>query len=97
MANVFIPATMRSLTGGREVVEASGRDVRGVIDDLEQRYPGIRDRLCEDGELRTGLSVVVGASVSGLGLRQHVEADDEIHFLPAIGGGHGGDNGGRVT
>jgi hypothetical protein len=38
-------------------------------------------------QLRPGLVVVVGTEVARLGLAQPVEADNEVHFLPAIGGG----------
>ena len=87
MPQVFIPATMRSLTGGLDIVEAAGQNVREVINDLERQYPGFKDGLIHDDELRPGLSVAVGGSVSALGLLQRVNADDEIHFLPAVGGG----------
>ena len=87
MARVFIPPTIRSLTGGQEIVEAAGHNVREIINGLEEQYPGIKDRLCRGDELRPGLSVAIGGSVSALGLLQRVDVDSEIHFLPAIGGG----------
>mgnify|MGYP001258294316 FL=1 len=87
MARVFIPATMRTLAGGRDSVEANGRNVREVINDLERQFPGMKDRLCEGDSLRPGLAVAIGGSVSALGLLQRVDLDSEVHFLPAIGGG----------
>jgi molybdopterin synthase sulfur carrier subunit len=87
MPRVFIPPAMRPLLGGQTVVEAAGATVLEVIDDLECRYPGIKGRLCDEGSLRAGLSVAVGAAVSSRGLLERVEPDAEIHFLPAIGGG----------
>lgn len=87
MPRVFIPPQLRSLTGGVEVVEADGRTVRQVIDDLEARHPGLRERLCEGDDLKPGLSVAVDGNVSGLGVFQRVRAESEVHFLPAIGGG----------
>ena len=87
MPRVFIPPTMRSLTGGREVVDASGANVREVLEDIENQFPGIMDRLCQDGSIRPEVSLVVGGSISTLGLLQQVEKDTEIHFLPAISGG----------
>jgi molybdopterin converting factor small subunit len=50
-------------------------------------FPGIADRLRQGDELRPGLSVSVSGRVSGLGLFQKVSPGDEVHFLPAIGGG----------
>ncbi len=87
MPRVFIPPALRPLVGGQAVVEAAGATVREVIDDLERRFPGIKDRLCDGGSLRAGLTVAVGTSVSSRGLLERVDADTEVHFLPAVGGG----------
>lgn len=87
MARVFIPVAMRSLVGGQESVEASGLSIGQIIDQLEQQFPGMRERLCDGEQLRPGLAVAVNGSVSALGLLQRVASDAEIHFLPAIGGG----------
>jgi molybdopterin synthase sulfur carrier subunit len=84
---VWIPPPLRELTGGRETVQAEGATVRAVIDSLDRTYPGMRDRLCEGGGLRPGISVVVGAEVAPLGLLQPVPPGGEVHFLPAISGG----------
>ena len=87
MARVFIPPALRPLTGGRDVVDAAGANVRQVIEALEKQHPGIKAQLCDGQRLRPGLSVAIGSSVSSLGLLQPVEADSEVHFLPAVGGG----------
>jgi molybdopterin synthase sulfur carrier subunit len=87
MPLVFIPPSLRQATNGQETVEVSGRSVRQAIDSLEAIHAGIKEQLCQDGELRPGLSVVVDGSVSSLGLLQAVDPKSEIHFLPAIGGG----------
>ena len=87
MARVFIPPQMRELTGGREVVVVSGTTVREVIDGLELIHPGTRSLLCRDNQLRPGLMIAVDSSVASTGLRTGVDADSEVHFLPALGGG----------
>jgi len=87
MPRVFIPPTMRSLTHGREIIDASGANVREALEDIENQFPGIMDRLCQDGSIRPDVSLVVGGGISTLGLLQPVEQDTEIHFLPAISGG----------
>ena len=78
---------MRSLTDGQDAVEASGKTVREVVEDLESRFPGIKDRLCEDGSIRPDFSVVVGSDVSALGLLTKVDENSEVHFLPVLAGG----------
>jgi hypothetical protein len=78
---------LRELTGGRSTVEASGVTVREVIEDLERRWPGIRDRLTDGGRLRPNLTVAIDGEVCPLGLRERVEPSSEVHFVAAIKGG----------
>ena len=87
MPEVHIPAMLRELTGGRSTVEAAGATIREVIEDLERRWPGIRDRLTDDGRLRANLAVAIDGEVSPLGLREAVEPSSEVHFVAAIKGG----------
>jgi sulfur-carrier protein len=87
MAKVFIPPQIRPLAGGCEIVDVSGRNVREVIDQLDSRFPGFKNRVCDGDSLRPGLVVAVGPSIQASGLRAAIEADSEVHFLPAIGGG----------
>ncbi len=87
MAVVFIPSLLRSLTGGLAQVELPAGSVRELIDALESRYPGMEERLCEDGRLRPTFSVAVDGLVSTRRLNQKLEPDSEVHFLPVISGG----------
>lgn len=87
MARVYIPALMRTLTGGAEQVTVSGRTLRQVIDSLEDLYPGLKARVLVDGRLSPSLSVAVDGEVTRLGLLQAVGDDSEVHFLPAMSGG----------
>lgn len=87
MARVFIPPALRPLTGDLAEVEVPGGTVGAVIDGLDARYPGTRDRLCDGSELKPGLAVIVGGEATSLGRRQRVPPDAEVHFLPAVGGG----------
>jgi molybdopterin synthase sulfur carrier subunit len=87
MPTVYIPPQIRGLTGGIETIEIRAGSVREIVVQLEERFPGVRDRLCQGDELRPGLSVSVGSQISSLGLYQRVSADAEVHFIPAIGGG----------
>ena len=87
MPRVFIPPLLKPLTAGEEIVEVEAKNVRQVIEELENRFPGIREKLCEEDELKPGLTVAVDGNVSSLGLLQKVSDDSEVHFLPAIGGG----------
>ncbi len=87
MPTVVIPSLMRNLTGGEANITLPGTTVREVIDNLESRYPGMKERLCEEDRLKPGIAVYINGLLSRGSLLEHVDADAEIHFLPAIGGG----------
>ena len=87
MAVVFIPSLLRSLTGGLAQVEVPASSVRELIDALEARYPGMRERLCENGRLRHSIAVVVDGAVSHQGLRRRLAEDSQVRFMPAMKGG----------
>jgi len=87
MITVFIPPQFRVFADGTESIDVEARSVRQAIERLDEQFPGIASRLCQGDELRPGMSVSISGRVSGLGLLQKVATNDEIHFLPAIGGG----------
>ncbi len=87
MVTVFIPPLLRELTGDVERLAIDGTTVRQIVNNLDARYPGLRDRLCVGDDLRPGLAVAVNGTVSRAGLLQKVSDGSEVHFLPAIGGG----------
>ncbi|MCI0846314.1 MAG: MoaD/ThiS family protein [Chloroflexi bacterium] len=87
MATVFIPTMLQGLTGGVKQVEVEGNNMRRVIDGLEDLYPGIKDRLVEDGSIRPSLAVAIDGEVARMGLLEKVGENSEVHFVPAIGGG----------
>lgn len=87
MPRVYIPPPLRHLTGEQEIVEVDGRTVREVVRHLDARFPGIKNRLVIEGQLKPDLCVAVGSSVNPLGLLAPVGEDQEVHFLPIIGGG----------
>ncbi|MDA1188242.1 MAG: MoaD/ThiS family protein [Chloroflexi bacterium] len=87
MAQVFIPSLMQKVTKGESQVEVPGKTVREVINNLEERYPGIKDRLVDGFRIKGNINVAVDGEVTTLGLLAEVEENSEVHFLPAIGGG----------
>jgi molybdopterin synthase sulfur carrier subunit len=87
MATIFIPAQLRTLTGGSATVELSAATVGEAVDQLETRFPGIRARLCQGNDLLPGLQVSIDHRFSRQGLSAALEPRSELHFLPVIGGG----------
>ena len=87
MPRVFIPAQLRDLTGGQTEIEVAGSTVRELVEALDKRFVGMRDRLCTSGELSPALQVSIDGTFSRRGLDARVEAKSEVHFLPVFGGG----------
>jgi len=87
MPVVWIPSLLQSFTDGEDRVEVSGATVREIIDNLESRFPGVKDRLVNGGEIRPHIAVAIDGDVSPEGLEQDVHDSSEIHFIPALSGG----------
>ena len=87
MAKIFIPTMLQSLTAGVKQVDLDARNVRQVIEQLEELYPGMKDRLVEDGEIRPNLAIAINGDVAIMGMLEKVGENSEVHFVPAIGGG----------
>jgi sulfur-carrier protein len=86
---VRIPAPLRALTGGKDEVNASGATVGDVIDDIDRKHPGVRDRLLDAKGVRRFVNIYVGEEdVRFLeGLKTALKAGDQISIVPAIAGG----------
>jgi molybdopterin synthase sulfur carrier subunit len=90
MSQVRVPTPLRKYTSGAEAVEAEGASVGALLGDLDKRYPGIKDRICdESGQVRRFVNVFVnGEDIRFLqNLDTAVKAGDEISIVPAIAGG----------
>lgn len=86
---VSIPTILRSFTNNARNVSATGSNLAEVITDLDTQFPGIADRLIEDGGLRRFVNVYVNdEDVRFLGSLDVVLKDgDAVTILPAVAGG----------
>jgi len=89
LSRVRIPPTLRSETAGEREVEANGRTVRELLDDLMGRFPALRGQLLENEELAPFVNVYVeGEDVRTRdGLDTPVDDGSQIILLPAMAGG----------
>ena len=90
MARVRIPTPLRKYTDGAAEVSIDGSTVGAIIEDLERRHPGIRERLCDDsGKVRRFVNIYVnGDDIRFLSnLESPVNDADEVSIVPAIAGG----------
>lgn len=86
---VRIPTILRPYTKEQKVVAASGQTLSAIIADLDHQYPGIGERLLENGALRRFINLYVNdEDVRFLGgLEAPVKNGDSITILPAVAGG----------
>ena len=90
MVQVRIPTPLRKHTGGAEAVDAEGATVTALVADLDRRYPGIKDRICdESGQVRRFVNIFVnGEDIRFLKhLDTTLKQGDEVSIVPAIAGG----------
>jgi molybdopterin synthase sulfur carrier subunit len=89
-AKVRIPTPLRKLTNNEELVEVSATTVAGVINELQVRFPGIKERLLdESGTVRRFVNVYVNEEDIRFLQNQQtpIRSGDEISIIPAIAGG----------
>ena len=86
---VRIPTILRTYTAGEKAVEGSGETLAELIDDLEARHAGLRDRLVDDKGLRRFVNVYLNdEDVRFLGgLQTPTKDGDSVTVLPAVAGG----------
>ncbi|MCI0628824.1 MAG: MoaD/ThiS family protein [Acidobacteria bacterium] len=87
---VRIPVQLRALTSGQEVVTASGNSVLELIEDIDQRFPGVKERICEaDGKVRRFVNIFVNEEDIRFleNLQTPISEKDEVSIIPAIAGG----------
>ncbi|HEY63230.1 MAG TPA: MoaD/ThiS family protein [Caldilineae bacterium] len=90
MVTVYIPTPLRRLTGGQSRVQATGSTVAEVIENLDQQFPGLRDRLMdENGEFKRFISIYLNEDeIRTLkGKDTPVAEGDKISIVPAMAGG----------
>ena len=87
---IRIPTPLRKLTNEQETVEVESATVGAAVDELEGKFPGIKERLVgEDGEVRRFVNVFVSDDdVRFLdGLDTAVPEGATIAIVPAVAGG----------
>jgi molybdopterin converting factor small subunit len=87
---VRVTAVLQKLTGGQKALDASGSNVREVLDDVEARYPGFRAQMYgPDGKLHRFVNVYLNDEdirYTG-GVDTPLKPGDILDILPALAGG----------
>ena len=89
MTVVRVPPVLRTEAGGSREVEASGGNVRELLEDLAVRIPALGSKVYAEGEIRSFVNVYVdGEDVrTRSGLETPVREGSTVILLPAMAGG----------
>ena len=90
MPSVLIPTPLRKLTNELEEVSVAGATIGELLDNLDQAFPGLKDRVCDEaGNVRRFVNIFVnGEDIRFLQEKATPVKDaDEISIVPAIAGG----------
>lgn len=81
MIRVHLASSLRDLTEGVAEVEIEAANVRRLIKNLDERFPGMGDRLAE------GVSVSINGEILPDAIYEDLPDGAEVHFLPTLSGG----------
>ena len=84
---VHVPGPLRSYTGERATVEASGRTLAAVLEHLDAAHPGMRFRMIDEQDgIRPHVKIFVNRERIA-GIDEPLAPDDEVQILQALSGG----------
>ncbi len=88
--HVRIPAPLKRLAGGQNVIKSQGRTVGEVLQWLTDAYPELEEKLRDEkGEMRRFINIYVNDEdirfIRNLGTP--LKEGDQISIIPAIAGG----------
>ena len=89
---VRIPTPLMKLTDNQSEVSAEGETISDIINNLENQFNGIKDRICEaNGTPRRFINIYINEEDIRFleGEKTAVKDGDEISIIPAIAGGVG--------
>ena len=89
---VRIPTPLMKLTDNQSEVSAEGKTISDIINNLENQFNGIKDRICEEnGSPRRFINIYINEEDIRFleGEKTAVKDGDEISIIPAIAGGIG--------
>jgi MoaD family protein len=87
---VLVPTTLQKFTNDKATIECSAGNVDELINTLEDKYNGIKARLCdESGQPRRFLNFYVNSEDIRFldGTATALQDGDEVSIVPAVAGG----------
>jgi molybdopterin synthase sulfur carrier subunit len=90
VTTVYIPTPLRRLTGGQSKVQMEADDIAGLIQGLEESYPGFAERIL-DGEGNAKRFIQIFRNDDEIrtlqGLKTPLSKGDRVSIVPAMAGG----------
>jgi molybdopterin synthase sulfur carrier subunit len=84
---VYVPSPLATYTREATTVDAAGRTVGELLDDLDRRYPGIRFRIIsEQDRIRRHIRIFVNLE-EVRSLAAPLRPSDEVMIVGALSGG----------
>lgn len=87
---VRIPTPLQKFTKNQAEVQVDSSSIQGMLEALENSFPGIRERLCDDhGSIRKFINLYVNDEDIRFidGEKTSLKDGDEVAIIPAIAGG----------
>lgn len=87
---VRIPAPLKKLTGNLSEVEAKSKNIAELVEDLEKKFPGMKERLYDEtGKIRRFINIYVNEQDIRFLENENtpLKDGDEVSIIPAIAGG----------
>ena len=86
---VHIPTPLRTLTGGADQVSIEGGTIAEVLDNLEKKHPGLKERVCDEKGVRRFVNIYVNEEDIRFldNLATKLKEGDSVSIVPAIAGG----------
>lgn len=87
--DVRVTANLQKHLGGERSIQADGKNVRELLDDLEGRFPGFHDMVMTDGEIHRFVNIYLNdEDIRFLEkLDTALKDGDVVSILPALAGG----------
>lgn len=86
---VRIPTPLQKITNGKEEVEAEPGTIINLVQDLDNKFPGIAERISEGGKIRRFVNIYLNDEDIRFLRNEETEVKDgdEVSIVPAIAGG----------
>ena len=87
---IHVPGPLRACCAGASQLALSAVSLRGVLEELERRYPALHRSVCDEtGTVRRHVNLFVNTSHirDRNGLDTPLSPGDEVTILPAVSGG----------